>query len=224
MTVKHVSTERQMIERRNLLRWALAGSAGLALPLAALRGEGSPGAPGDGEAWLDAIAKKKFRAFLDIRSFHPGGQPYAKVTNLMAALTRSHGADASEVGIAFGASGDGLAHVIGPDFWEEYQVGSYIAPNGRADDAAAVRANPRKWGDLAGEGVRQLRSSDVRVLACRNTIARWSRDLSAKSGETPAAVVAKIEKGLHAGVEPVPAMIAAAVLAQLRDVPYVTIG
>ncbi len=213
-----------MIERRSLLRWVLAGSAGLALPTRALRGEDILGAPGDGEAWLDAIAQKKFRTFLDIRSFHAGGQPYAKVSNLMTALTKSHGAATGEIGIAFGASGDGLAHVVGADFWEEYQVGTYIAPNVRGDDAAAVRANPRKWGDVAGEGVRQLRTSGVRVLACRNTIARWSRDFGAKSGETPAAVAAKLEKGLHDGVEPVPAMIAAAVLAQLRGVSYVVIG
>lgn len=213
-----------MIERRNMLRWVLAGSAGLALPMRALRGDDTADSPGAGEAWLEAIAQRKFRTFLDIRSFHAGGQPYAKVANLNTALTKSHGAKAGEVGIAFGASGDGLAHVVGADFWEEYQLGAYIAPNVRADDAAAVRLNPRKWGDVAGEGVRQLRASGVRVLACRNTIARWSRDLSTRSGETPTAVAAKIEKGLLEGVEPVPAMVAAAVLAQLRGVAYVVIG
>jgi intracellular sulfur oxidation DsrE/DsrF family protein len=73
-------------------------------------------------------------------------------------------------------------------------------------------------------GVAELRSFGVRVLACRNTIARWSRELAAISGETPEGVQTKLLKGLSPGVEPVPAMIAAAVLAQSRNAAYVTIG
>jgi hypothetical protein len=69
-----------------------------------------------------------------------------------------------------------------------------------------------------------MRAIGVHVLACRNTIARWSRDVAPKSGETAEAVQAKTLKGLSPGVEPVPAMIAAAVLAQARNLSYVAIG
>ena len=82
----------------------------------------------------------------------------------------------------------------------------------------------RTMGTQVAAGVAELRGMGVHVLACRNTIGRWSRELSAKSGETADAVQAKILKGLSPGVEPVPAMIAAAVLAQARNVAYVTIG
>jgi hypothetical protein len=64
----------------------------------------------------------------------------------------------------------------------------------------------------------------VHVLACRNTMARWSRDLAARSGETAEGVQARMLKGLSAGVEPVPAMVAAAVLAQARNISYIAIG
>lgn len=73
-------------------------------------------------------------------------------------------------------------------------------------------------------GVPEMKANGVRVPPCRNTIAKWSRDPSAASGETPEAVQVKILKGLSSGVEPVPAMIVAAVLAQARSHSYVAIG
>ena len=88
---------------------------------------------------------------------------------------------------------------------------------------AALRDH-RAVGNQMAAGVAGMRDIGVRVLACRNTMARWSRELAGKSGETADAVQAKMLKGLSPGVEPVPAMIAAAVLAQARNAAYITIG
>ncbi len=210
-----------MMERRSLLGWMFAGSAGLAL---------SPGrvlahAGADDEPWLKAVAGCKYRAFLDIRSFMLGGYAFRKAATLRNTLTGSFGAKAGDVGIAFGAGSNGLAHVLGPDLWEEYRVGEKVGAEMRPVELAALRAgSQREFGSQMADGVREMRANGVRVLACRNTIGKWSRDLAAQSGETPDAVQVKILRGLCEGVEPVPAMVAAAVLAQSRGLSYVAIG
>ncbi len=51
-----------------------------------------------------------------------------------------------------------------------------------------------------------------------------AREFAARTGEAPEAVNSKLLAGLHEGVEPVPAMVAAAVLAQALHLSYVAIG
>jgi hypothetical protein len=209
-----------MQERRHFLGWMLAGSAGLAMPWHSASGD----APARDDDWLDDISRKKYRAFLDIRGFSTEGVPFHKATNLRTALTTAFGAAPVEVGIALGCGSNGLANVLSPDLWDEYKIGVMLADESFPPEAAKLRVDQRKWGELGADGVREVRALGVRVLACRNTIARWSRNFAAKSGETPEAVQAKILRGLHEGVEPVPAMVAAAVLAQARNLSYVAIG
>jgi len=207
-----------MVERRRMLGWLLAGSAGAAVTPTVL----SAGARPEDEPWLADLSGRTHRAFLDIRSFMLDGSAFRKPATLRSALMTSYGAAASDIGIAFGAASNGLAHVLGPDFWEEYRIGEKLAP-AHPDQAAALREH-RAVGTQMAAGVAGMRALGVRVLACRNTMARWSRELAAKSGETAEAVQAKMLKGLSPEVEPVPAMIASAVMAQARNVSYVVIG
>ena len=201
-----------------MLGWLLAGSAGTALTPGVLSAQPSPA----DEPWLADLSGRLHRSFLDIRSFMLDGAALRKPATLRSTLMASYGAAASEIGIAFGAGSNGLAHVLGPDFWEEYRIGEKLAP-AHPDQAAALQAH-RSVGSRMAAGVADLRAIGVHVLACRNTMARWSRELAAKTGETAEAVQDKMLKGLSPGVEPVPAMIAAAVLAQARNVSYVAIG
>jgi hypothetical protein len=207
-----------MIERRRMLGWLLAGSAGAAVTPEVLSARGATA----DEPWLSDIAGRTHRAFLDIRSFMLDGSAFRKPAALRSALMSSYGAAAADIGIAFGAASSGLAHVLGPDFWEEYRIGEKLAPAYPAQ-ATALMAH-RSVGTEMAAGVAELRAIGVHVLACRNTMARWSKDLSAKTGESPDAINAKMLKGLSPGVEPVPAMVAAAVLAQARNLSYVAIG
>ncbi len=92
------------------------------------------------------------------------------------------------------------------------------------EEAESIRTEPDKWAATGGAGVRDMLGKGMRVLACRNSIMHAARVFAAKSGETPEAVNAKFLAGLHSGVEPVPAMVAAAVLAQARQLSYVAIG
>ena len=207
-----------MVERRRMLGWLLAGSAGAAVTPGALAASARRG----DEPWRADIFGRAHRTLLAIRSFMLDGSAFRKPATLRSTLMASYGAAGSDIGIAFGAGSNGLAHVLGPDFWEEYRIGDKLAP-AHPDQAAALRDH-RAVGNQMAAGVAGMRDIGVRVLACRNTMARWSRELAGKSGETADAVQAKMLKGLSPGVEPVPAMIAAAVLAQARNAAYITIG
>jgi hypothetical protein len=200
----------------------VAGSAGLAIPgTAAAAATGSASGRDD---WLDAIAARRHKAFLDIRGFAPDGTPFRKAANLIRALTEAYGARDEDIGIAFGAGSSSIAYILNGDIWEEYGVGAKVAGSaGSTPMAASLRDEPRVWAARHAEEVAKMRAAGIRVLGCRNSIGRWARDFAAKTGETPEAVNAKLLAGLHPGVEPVPAMIAAAVLAQGRQLSYVAI-
>lgn len=211
-----------MLKRRSMLGLTFAGLAGFGFTnrLAAESGNGAPA-----EEWLEAIASRKHRAFLDIRTFDPSGTPYRKAANLLKALTDAHGAVEREVGIAFGAGSTAIAHVLGPKVWSEYRVGAKVASWARsADEAESLRTDPAKWAAIGATEIAAMRSRGMRVLACRNSMRRWAGEFAAETGESAEVVNAKLIAGLHAGVEPVPAMIAAAVLAQSRQLSYVAIG
>ncbi|MBK6496205.1 MAG: hypothetical protein KBF56_14010 [Gemmatimonadaceae bacterium] len=211
-----------MIERRRMLGMAVAGIAGVSIP-GTLQAAGAESIE-IGE-WLESISKKKVRAFLDIRSFMPDGTPFRKASNLQRALIDAHGAKPEEVGIAFGAGSASIAHVLGPKVWAEYGVGRKVAGAAKTpEEAASLRTDPAKWSAIGGEGVAAMRASGIRVLACRNTMGHWAQDFAKETGENVEVVNAKLIAGLHPGVEPVPAMIAAAVLAQGRHLSYVAIG
>lgn len=210
-----------MLDRRRLFHLMMAGSAGLALPRSPLHAlDGAEGDP-----WLEAIAGRTHRAFLDIRSFSPDGLLFRKANNLLKALTDAYRADPAEIGIAVGSGSTSVPHVLGPRVWREYPVGETVAKYGNTpEESASIRNDPDKWSALGGEGVRDLRGKGMRVLACRNSIMHLATGFAAKTGESVEAVNAKLIAGLHEGVEPVPAMIAAAVLAQARSLSYVAIG
>ena len=211
-----------MIERRRMLGMAIAGLAGASIPGTL---KASAPEPLDADDWLESIAKRKVRAFLDIRSFMPDGTPFRKASNLRRALIDAHGAKPEEVGIAFGAGSASIAHVLGPKVWAEYGVGRKVAGAAKTpEEAASLRSDPAKWAAIGGEGVAAMRAAGIRVLACRNTMGHWAQDFAAETGESAEAVNAKLIAGLHPGVEPVPAMIAAAVRAQGRQLSYVAIG
>lgn len=211
-----------MIERRRVLGMAIAGIAAAGLPGAS---QASASRPSTADDWLKDLAKKEYRTFLDIRSFGPDGTPFRKVSNLLRALVDAHGANAEQVGIAFGTSSSAIAHVLGPRVWAEYGVGRKVAGYAKSPaEAASLQGEPAKWAAIGGEGVAGMLAAGVRVLACHNSIRNWAQDFAKETGESVQAVNAKMLAGLHPGVEPVPAMIAAAVLAQRQDLSYVAIG
>lgn len=213
-----------MPDRRRLFRWMLGGTASLALGLPRATLQADDAVPlGAEDEWLDAIASRKQKAILDVRGFAIDGAPFRRALALVNVFTTTYAVAPADVGIAFGAHSSALGYLLSPAFWTEYDVAGKVAHSLRPDDAAALRKSGAAAASIGADGVRDLRAKGIRVLACRNTMARWSRDLAAVSKETPEAVLQKINANFHPGVEPVPAMIAAVVLAQARGVAYVAV-
>jgi hypothetical protein len=209
-----------MLPRRRLLGFSLAGLVGATWPRrleAVARAEDDP--------WLEALAALSHSTFLDIRGFLPDGTPFRKVENVRRAMVEGHGVPAAQVGVAFGAGSGAIAYVLNAAVWSRYPVGAKVAGAARDEaEAASLRTEGAKWTAAHAREVAAMVATGVRVLACRNTLARWARDFAAVHGESADTVNAFLLDNLHPGVEPVPAMIAAASLAQRRGVSYVAIG
>ena len=209
--------------RRRFLRWTLGGAAGAVLSGSVHTLRAETGAAGD--AWLDAIAARKHRVFLDVGYFGPEGGPFRRTKALLTTLHDSYGATDTGIGVAFGAHGSGLGYLLTPAAWDELGLVEIIAgSNLRSADAATVRSGTKNWGTVGADNVPELRSRGVKFLVCRQTIARWSERIGVARGVPAAEITARIVGGLHQGVEPVPAMITAAVLAQGRGLGYVSLS
>ncbi|MEQ1690343.1 MAG: hypothetical protein ABMA00_03610 [Gemmatimonas sp.] len=176
------------------------------------------------DAWLLDLSKRKQRAFLDIGGFSRDGTPFRRANALMTMFTTTYGMAQNDVGIAFGAHSGALAYLLSQDFWTEYDLAGKVAGSLRVDDAAALRKAGPSAASIGADGVRELRAKGMRVLACRNTMARWSRDLAEARNLAPDVVLQRLNASLHEGVEPVPAMVGAAVLAQARGMAYVVVA
>ncbi|MCA0374533.1 MAG: hypothetical protein LCH84_02615 [Gemmatimonadetes bacterium] len=217
-----------MSDRRGWIQRMLQGSAtllvGSALPSLVQAHEAPPTPAGMAEdAWLTALAGKKQKTFLDVRAFELGGAPFRRSQAMLTALTDAYGYAANDVGVAFGCHGTALAFVLNEQFWREYGVAEYIAKSMRAEDAAKLRADVGAAIAMCATGVKAVQDKGMHVLACRNTMARWSRDLGAAKNENADAVRDKLLAHLLPKVEPVPAMIGAASVAQTRGFGYIAI-
>jgi intracellular sulfur oxidation DsrE/DsrF family protein len=207
--------------RRIFLRRTLGGVAGLAMTDASVLGAATTAAD---DPWLAAIAAKKHKAFLDVMHFFPDGTPFRRAKNLLNVMRESYGAAESDIGVAVGMHGRGLAHLMSQAAWDDLGLAEWLQPQLSGAEAAALRAGAGKFAAASAVSVAELRARGVRFLACRETIARWAQRVATQKGETVAAVTERLLKGLHEGVEPVPAMIAAAVLAQSRGAGYVALS
>ena len=208
--------------RRQFLERAIGGAAGAMLMGPAHTMHAATYTAGD--AWLEAIAGKRYKVFLDVSYFAPDGAPFRRTRALLTVLHDNYGTADDAVGIAFGAHSSALAYLLTPATWDELGLVELVAgSNLRPADAQAMRSATKNWGTLGAENVAELRQRGVHFLACRQTIGIWSGKLATAHGGSPEEYTARIVKGLHPGVEPVPAMIAAAVVAESRGLGYVAI-
>jgi intracellular sulfur oxidation DsrE/DsrF family protein len=176
------------------------------------------------DPWLTAIAAKKHKAFMDVMHFFPDGTPFRRAKNLLNVMHESYGAAESDIGVAVGMHGRGLVHLVSQAAWNDLGLMEWLAPQLNGAEAAALKAGAGTFAAASAASVVELRARGVRFLACRETIAKWAQRVATQKGETPTAVSERIVRGLHEGVEPVPAMIAAAVVAQERGVRYIALS
>src|ERR1700722_8781223 len=133
--------------RRRFLQRALGGAAGAMLMGSARTAHAAPDAPDD--AWLDAIAGKRYKVFLDVSYFAPDGAPFRRTRALLTVLHDSYDTADGAVGIAFGAHSSALAYLLTPATWDELGVVELVAgSNLRPADAQTVRSATKNWGTL----------------------------------------------------------------------------
>lgn len=176
------------------------------------------------DAWLTALATKKQKAFLDVPTFFVDGSPFRRSNALLTAFTGAYAMPAADIGIAVGFHGAALAYTMTADAWKEYDLLERVAKTLRPEDATALRAMGAGAPAIGVDGIKDIAGKGMHVLACRNTMMRWARDIAAKRQQQPEAVMKALEASLQPTVSPVPAMIAAAVLAQSRGISYIAIS
>jgi intracellular sulfur oxidation DsrE/DsrF family protein len=209
-------------DRRNFIRSTLGGAAALAItgasPLGAIPASAE-------EPWLAAYAGRKHKAFMDVMRFVPDGAPFRRATTLLTVMHDSYGSSDAEIGLLVGMHSTGLAHLMTAAAWDDLGLTDWLAPQLNGADLATLKAGTAgSFANSGGESIRALRERGVHILACRQTIAGWAKRVSALKGESVAAANERIVRGLHEGVEPVPAMIAAAVLSQEAGAHYIAIS
>jgi intracellular sulfur oxidation DsrE/DsrF family protein len=206
------------------MRWSLGGAIGAMLAGSAKQLGAAPLISSD--PWLDTLATRKHKVFLDVGLFGTDGGAFRRSKALMTVFNQTYGAPDGDIGIAFGAHSTGLGYVLTPAAWDKLGLVEQIAGgNLRSAEVAALRNGTRNWGSIGAENVPALQARGVKFLACRNTITRWADGIARRRGTgTGAEVTAEIIAGLHPGVEVVPAMIAAAAVAQPRGLSYIAIN
>ncbi len=101
--------------RRRFLERAIGGAAGAMLMGPARTMHAATNASGD--AWLDAIAGKRYKVFLDVSYFAPDGAPFRRTRALLTVLHDNYGTAEDAVGVAFGAHSSALAYLLTPATW-----------------------------------------------------------------------------------------------------------
>ena len=210
--------------RRQLFRWALGSATTLALGWSETARAAERFLQPPDDRWLNTLAARTQKAFLDVASFDPGGAPFHRAVALQTALVSAHGVPESEVGIAFGVHSGAIAYLLSAEVWQANDVASLVAAGLAPDAAAALRARGAAAASLGADGVHQLQELGIAVLACQNTLMRWARGFASTTTSSPEQMFALLLRQLHPGVIPVPAMSAAAVRAQSRGVGYLALG
>lgn len=148
--------------------------------------------------------------------------PTPRRTGFMLTTLHDHyGATESTIGAVFGAHGSGYGHLLSQATWDEFKIIDLVAPQLLPDDVAILRTAGKRWGTTSAESVTALQARGVRFLACDNTLAKWSRLIATERGVTVDTISKQLIAGLLPGVERVPAMSAAAIVAQSKGVGYV---
>ncbi|MES2304184.1 MAG: hypothetical protein V4558_01680 [Gemmatimonadota bacterium] len=192
--------------RRFLGGLAFAGAA-LAAPAAlpALAAE-SRRDPADWDHhWLKQL-KAKHRTFFDTPAWN-GGDAFGYPGRYLDAMRDGYGAPESDVQVVIGFHGATWPLAIDPERWNRHQLGKVVG----VDDV-----------EVRTRALTEIQKRGAIVLVCNNSMRRGSRELAAaQPGGDAEKIYADLRAGVLANIVVVPAMIAAAALAQERGCSYI---
>jgi len=211
------------MERRGFLGTVSAGM--LILAGGSSVSEAMPVEPTVQEPWLEGLSGKH-KQYLDVAA-HGQGAPLGRTANLLNAYVESYGLKDSDVNVVFGAHGTAIAMVLDDALWSKYTLGSHFSIADPATKSPALRnifAGVGKGQGGYTPALAELQKRGVRFIACRQAIARLSRELAARDGGDAALINKELLAGLLPGVTGVPAAIVAANRAQEAGLTYLYIG
>jgi intracellular sulfur oxidation DsrE/DsrF family protein len=210
------------IERRSFLGRLSVGMLALVDGRALAARGGSPFP--EPETWLDGL-NGKHKQYFDVAA-HKDGQPLGRVANFLNAYNQAYALKDAEINVVFGAHGTALPIVINDAFWAKYRIGTHYSIVDPTTKAAAVR-NIFAGGDAPGSyepSVATLQKRGVRFIACKQSVSRLARELSAAGHGQASVLNDEILANLLPRVIPVPAAILAGNRAQESGLTYVYLG
>ncbi len=207
------------IQRRNFLHRASLGLIALVAAPASAKASEHAGT----EPWLEGL-NGTHKQYFDVAA-HGTGAPLKRAENFLNAYGQAYDLKDDALSVVFGAHGTALSLVLSDGMWSKYQLGAYFSVEDPTTKTHAVR----NIFATAGSGSFQpsvigLQQRGVRFIACRQSIARVSREVADKQGGDAARISRDLVAGLLPGVTPVPAAIVAVNRAQEAGLTYVYLG
>ncbi|MEO5797886.1 MAG: hypothetical protein ABIZ70_13870 [Gemmatimonadales bacterium] len=155
--------------------------------------------------WLKQL-KAKHRTFFDTPAWN-GGDAFGYPGRYLDAMRDGYGAPVDAVLVVIGLHGATWPLAVDDERWNRYQLGKVAG----VDD---VQAKARSLAEIQKRG--------AMVLVCNNSMRRGSRELAAAMpGGDAEKIYTDLRAGVLANIVVVPAMIAAAALAQEHGCSYI---
>ena len=196
---------------------AALGAVPSALEAGSLRAAAS-GALGPDERWLEAIAQREHRLFVETGTL-PDVPAFRRTLNFLDVYNSDFRIPDARLGVALGVHGGAIALALGDVVWARFTLGERLNIKNAAGSPAT--AHPCRTGTPAT--IDGLATRGVHLLACNRSLLRLARELAGSGGDS-AAVHRELLAGVLPQVQVVPALIVAVSRAQTRGVPYIVIG
>lgn len=182
------------------------------------RGSGAGDAYAPDERWLEAVAQREHRLFVDTATLTDVAA-FRRTLNFLDVYNTDFGTADGKLGVVIGMHGGAIALALGDALWAKYRLGERLGVKDAA--GAPVTAHPFRAGHAAT--IEGMKARGVHLLACNRTLMRLSRELAGATGDA-AALHRELVAGVLAEVQVVPAMIVAVSRAQERGIPYIAVS
>lgn len=184
------------------------------------RGRGPAGgdALAPDERWLEAVAQREHRIFVDTATL-TDVPAFRRTLNFLDVYNADFGLADGKLGVVIGMHGGAISLALGDALWAKYRLGERLGVKDVA--GAAVTAHPHRAGNPAT--IEGMKARGVHLLACNRSLVRLSRELAGATGDA-GALHRELVAGVLADVQVVPAMIVAVSRAQERGIPYIAVG
>ena len=188
----------------------------------AASGGATSGAPP--EPWLAAHAGRRHRQLFDVSVCTKAADPLRRLSNYIDVFAQDYAEPANQVGAIFGAHGEGLGYILDDAAWQKFGLSARFLTREPRTDVNPYRVQLPQSGWASDYSVTALQKKGVVFIACDRSLRRLSRDIAGATPNAAPEILAELRAHVLAGVELVPAMVAAICRAQEEHVSYIFAG